>query len=79
MVYSDTERRADGILTAVALAYRVFFFILHIEVYLQFIHNLAGFLRQTIFFGQRENSGFNRGQTWVQVQYGAAVLFLVCT
>ena len=61
MVDSDTERGADGILTAVALADRVFLLVVGGKVELEFIDNLTGLLGQAVLAYQMHDVAVDMG------------------
>ena len=60
MVYGHAERSANGILTAIALADRVFLVILAVEVEPKIIDNLACLFGQSVFLYQWHNGQFDR-------------------
>ena len=53
MVHSDAERGADGVLTAVALAYAVLLVILAVEVKLELVDDISRYLRQSSSFSSQ--------------------------
>ena len=61
MVDGDAERRADGILAAIALADGVLLVVLTVEVELVHIHDLLGVLGQAVLLHERHYRGLDRG------------------
>ena len=76
MVHRHTERRADGILPAVALADGVLLVILAVEVEAQIADNLLGLLRQTILLHQWHHGQLYRSQRCRQMQHHAGIATL---
>ena len=73
MVYGDAERCADGVLTAVALAYAVFFVVVCGEVEFQVVHDFACLFRKSVFFHERHYCTFHRSERFGQVEHHACV------
>ncbi len=73
MVDGDAEWCADCILTAVALADRVFFFVVCGKVELQFVDNFAGFFRQAVLADQWHYGAFHGSQCGGKVEYYAGI------
>ena len=60
VIDGDTERRTHCILTAVTLTDRVFLVVRYLEIELQLVHDLAGFLGQTVFLDERHDTCLHR-------------------
>ena len=73
MVNSHTVGAADGIHTAVALAYLVFLFVFAVKVETQVVDNLLSLLRHAVLLGQREYSQLHGSQGSGQVQYSTCL------
>ena len=78
MVYCDTIRSTDGILTTVTLADAVFLIILAVEMELQVIHNLTRLLGQAVFLHQRHHGQFHRSQSSRQFQHDTSFTTFQC-
>ena len=68
MVDGDAERRADGVLTAVALAYAVLLVVVRGEVEFQVVDNLACLLGQTVLLNKRHDGALDGSEGLRQVQ-----------
>ena len=79
MVNGHAERRADGVLAAVALADGVLRIVLAVEIVLEIVHHLLSLLRQAVFVNQRQHGHLDRGKRRRDAQHdaGFAVLKLL--
>ena len=65
VVNGDAVRRADGILTTIALADRILLLVVGVEVEAQVVDNLASLLRQTVFLHQWQHGTLHgRQRLW---------------
>ena len=78
MVYGHAERSANGILTAIALADRVFLVILAVEVEPKIIDNLACLFGQSVFLYQWHNGQFDRRKGCGQLEHYAGFAIFEC-
>ena len=71
MIHGDAERSADSILTAVTLAYLVFLFVFAVEMELERILYLAGFLGQSVLLSEREDGELDGRKGGWEMKHGA--------
>ena len=78
MVYRNTIRGTDRILTAITLTNRILLVVLATEVETQHIYNLLSFLGQAIFLHQWQYGQLDRSQGCGQLQYHTALAIRQC-
>ena len=67
------EGGADGILTAVALAHRVFLVVNHVVVVLQLVDDLLRHLGHAVLLHERQHGHLHGGQGGRELQHDARV------
>ena len=76
VVDSDTVRRTDSILSAIALTDGILFFIFAIEVELQIVHDLTCLFGQTVFLDEWQYGQLHRSKGSGQFEHCARLAIL---